>query len=199
MISVSPCLASSRTTPPTKPGSKWASVLAAIPVGATTLIRHGLDQLTADNESVVYGRVLDIHSHWNADHSMILTDVRVRASEVLKGDKESREVTFTLLGGTVGEITTLIIGGPELVPGSDYVLFLNREQLMGSHGVLTMRDLSQGAFEIADLGAGKRAYSQALLHALMPDEDGISDPPGGAEGFALDDMLTQIRQLAGDR
>lgn len=172
--------------------------LAAMPAGATTLIRQGLDKLTAENESVVHGRVLDIHSYWNADHSMIMTDVRVLASHVLKGDRAAREVTFTLMGGTVGDITTLIIGGPELVPGSEYVLFLNREDLLGAR-VLTVRDLVQGAFEIADLGAGRRVYSQALNHALLPDAEGLSEPPGGTEGFALDDLLTKVRQLAGDR
>jgi len=175
------------------------TVLAAIPAGATTLIRSGLDQLTAENETVVYGRVLDIHSYWNAEHTMIMTDVRVRASQVLKGDRAAREISFTLLGGTVGDITTLIIGGPELVPGSDYVLFLNRERLHGDRDVLTVRDLAQGAFEIADLGAGRRVYSQALNHALLPDAEGLGDAPGGSEGLTLDSMLAQIRQLAGDR
>ncbi len=175
------------------------TVLAAIPAGATTLIRSGLDKLTAENEAVIYGRVLDIHSYWNAEHSMIMTDIRVRASQVLKGDRSAREITFTLLGGTVGEITTLVIGGPELVPGSEYILFLNRERLHGDRQVLTVRDLVQGAFEIADLGGGRRVYSQALDHVLLPDVEGLSDPPGGSEGLTLDAMLTQIRQLAGDR
>jgi len=175
------------------------TVLAAIPAGATTLIRQGLKGLTAENEAVIYGRVLDIHSYWNAEHTMIMTDVRVRPSQVLKGDKTAREITFTLLGGTVGDITTLIIGGPELTPGSDYVLFLNREQLHGARSVLTVRDLVQGAFEIADLGAGRRVYSQALNHVLLPDAEGLSDPPGGSEGLTLDGILSQIRQLAGDR
>ena len=175
------------------------TVLFAIPAGATTLIRQGLDQLTAGNEAVVYGRVLDIHSYWNSDHDMIMTDVRVRASQVLKGDHAAREISFTLLGGTVGDITTLIIGGPDLVPGSEYVLFLNRERLHGERTVLTVRDLVQGAFEVADLGAGRRVYSQALAHGLLPDAAGLSDPVGGAEGLAVDEMLTQIRRLVGDR
>ncbi|MGH7731440.1 MAG: hypothetical protein ACRENJ_09350 [Candidatus Eiseniibacteriota bacterium] len=85
------------------------TVLAAIPAGATTLIRQGLDKLTAENQSVVYGRVLDIHSYWNAEQTMIMTDVRFLPSQVLKGDRVAREITFTLLGGTVGETTTLVI------------------------------------------------------------------------------------------
>jgi hypothetical protein len=176
-----------------------ALALTAAPASATTLVRQGLEALTAENQQVVYGRVLDIHSYWNAEHSMILTDVRVEVAQMLKGDRGSREITFTLLGGTVGDITTLIIGGPELVPGSEYVLFLSRETLHGSREVLTVRDLSQGAFEIADLGAGKRVYSQALHHVLLPDALGLSEPPGGAEGFRVDEMLSRIRTLAGDR
>ncbi len=175
------------------------TALVAIPAGATTLVRQGLDKLTADNSAVVYGRVLDIHSYWNAERTMIMTDVRVRPTQVLKGERTPRDVTFTLLGGTVGDITTLIIGGPELVPGSEYVLFLNRERLHGDREVLTVRDLAQGAFEIAGTGGGRRVYSQALHHVLLPDADGLSDPPGGVEGLQLDEMLTRVRQLAGDR
>ena len=175
------------------------TVVAVQPTDATTMIRQGLDKLTAANEAVVQGRVVDIHSYWNAEHTMIMTDVRVRVAEMLKGDRAAREVTFTLLGGTVGDVTTLIIGGPDLVPGSDYVLFLNRERLHGDHELLTVRDLVQGAFEITESGGGRRAYSQALVHALVADADGSADPPGGAEGLTLDDMLAQIRQYAGDR
>jgi hypothetical protein len=173
--------------------------LGAIPAGATTLIRQGLEGLTAENELVVHGRVLDIHSYWNADRSFIMTDVRMHAVQVLKGDRSAREVTFTLLGGTVGDITTLIIAGPELVPGSEYVLFLNREPLGGADAVLTVRDLAQGAFEVADVGPGRRAYSQALGHALLPDPAGLAEPPGGEQGLALTDMVRRVRELAGDR
>jgi hypothetical protein len=175
------------------------TALAALPAGATTLIRQGLEGLTAENETIVFGRVLDIHSYWNADHSMILTDVRVRPSQVLKGDRAAREVTFTLLGGTVGDITTLIIGGPELVPGSDYVLFLNRELLQGGREFLTVRSLVQGAFDVTGSGAGRKVVSQANAHPLVPDASGIAEPPGGVDGLTLDDMIQRVRSLAGDR
>src|SRR5204862_8003871 len=93
-----------------------------IPARATTLIRLGLERLAAENELVAQAKIVEIHSYWNADHTFILTDVRAEASQVLKG-AHAAAVTFTLMGGTVGEVTTLIIGGPDLVPGSEYVLF----------------------------------------------------------------------------
>jgi hypothetical protein len=173
-----------------------ALAVLAIPAGATTLIRHGLESLTADNELIVHGRVLDIHSYWNDDHSFILTDVTMRPSQVLKGVAgRPADITFTVMGGTVGEITTVIVGGPDLVPGGDYVLFLNREDLPGATQRLTVRDLSQGSYLVEN----GRAFSQALGHPLLPDAAGLTEPPGGEEGLALVEMMRQVRQLAGTR
>ena len=92
-----------------------ASVVA--PAGATTLVRESLDGLVAGNRAIVVGEVVDASSYWNEDHTFILTDVRVAVHEALKGDVADREITVTLMGGRVGEITTLIVGGPELIPG----------------------------------------------------------------------------------
>jgi hypothetical protein len=162
--------------------------------GATTMVRQGLDRLTDSNELVVVGKVLDIHSYWNDDHSFILTDVRFRPSQLLKGEGAGREITVTLLGGTVGDITTLIVAGPELDPGAEYLLFLSREQLLPTLAPrLAVRDLAQGIFDVVDGPGGRRAFSQAIHHPLVADEAGLSDPPGGAEGLALDDILGQIR------
>ena len=167
--------------------------------GATTVIRQGLDKLTAENETVLQGRVTSIHSYWNADHSFILTDVTLEATTSLKGAFKTDEVVLTLMGGTVGDLTTLIIGGPELVPGSEYLLFVNREDLPGAPGRLTVRDLAQGVFDVVDTPAGRRAVSQAIQHPLLPDEQGLVDPPGGVEGMPVDELTAQVRRLVGGR
>jgi hypothetical protein len=167
--------------------------------GATTVIRQGLDKLTAENESVLQGRVTGIHSYWNADHSFILTDVTLEPTASLKGALETEEVVLTLMGGTVGDLTTLIIGGPELVPGSEYLLFVNREDLPGAPARLTVRDLAQGVFDVVDTPAGRRAVSQAIQHPLLPDEQGLVDPPGGVEGMPVDELAREVRRHAGGR
>jgi len=168
-----------------------ALVLSAAAADATTLVRQGLDRLTIDNEMVVQATVLDIYSYWNADHQFILTDVRVRPSRILKGTPTDN-VTFTVMGGSVADVTTLIIGGADLVPGSEYVLFLAHNDLPGAANRLTIRDHSQGVFEIAR----GRAFSQAIGEPLLPDERGKVDVPGGAEGVDLDELIGQIRKLS---
>lgn len=171
-----------------------ASVVA--PAGATTLVRASLDKLVAENAAVVVGDVVDASSYWNQDGTFILTDVRVAVAELLKGGLGSREVTITLMGGSVGDLTTLIVGGAQLIPGRSYVLFLNEEDLPGAKGALTVRDLCQGAFDLVMAGDGLRAVSQANGHPLVPDAKGYIDAPGGVEGIPVNAIIESIREIA---
>ena len=171
-----------------------ASVVA--PAGATTLIRESLDELVRSNRTIVVGEVVDAHSYWNADGTFILTDVRVAAHDVLKGNVQDRELTVTIMGGRVGETTTLIIGNAELIPGNSYVLFLNEEDLPGAKA-LTVRSLVQGAFDVKIGKDGLRAVSQANAHPLLPDARGSFEAEGGREGFQLNSMMQSIREIVG--
>jgi hypothetical protein len=176
------------------------AVLCAAPAGATTLMRAGLDELVRMNETIVQGKVVDIHSYWNADHSFILTDVRVRPNEYFKGaGRPTEDLTFTLPGGTVGETSVILIGMPELAPGSEYLLFLNREDLPGAEARLTVRDLVQGAFEVATVHGQKRVFSQAIGTPLVADRDGLTGVIGGRDGLDIGDMTRQIKNLLGER
>lgn len=166
----------------------------AAPLGATTLARRGLEELVAGNERVIMGEVIDAVSYWNEDKTFILTDVRIAPDATIKGKAEDK-LTVTLLGGKVGDLTTLIIGGAELIPGRSYVLFLNPQKLPGARQVLTLPDHSQGAFEITAQKGELRAVSQANRHPLAPDRSGRIDAPGGAEGLPLDTLLKNLRGI----
>lgn len=169
----------------------------AAPSDATSLARAGLDNLVAGNGTIVVGEVRDAHSYWNADRTFILTDVRVAVGEILKGNPRQREITVTLLGGTVGDLTTLIVGGAELARGKSYLLFLNEEDLPGLKAAQTVRDHCQGVFEIVRARDGMRAVSQANGQPLHPDALGFVDVPGGLTGLPLGAMRQSIREIAG--
>ncbi len=167
----------------------------AVPASATTLRRMDVDELVASNRTVVVGQVTDARSYWNKDKSFILTDVRIAVNDVVKGNLQDQEITVTIMGGRVGEITTLIMGGPELIPGKSYLLFLNEEDLPGKRAQ-TVRDLCQGAFDLVIGKDGLRAVSQANRHPLVPDRLGYIDAPGGVEGMPFNAMVQSIRSLA---
>jgi len=164
------------------------------PANATTLVRESMEDLVDTHGTIVVGQVLDVRSYWNEDGTFILTDVLVATDEVLKGEQDAGELTFTVMGGTVGDVTTLIVGGAELVPGSSYVLFLDEADLPGAKGRLTVRDHCQGAFDVVlDKQGNLRAVSQANQHPLVPDSQGYFDAPGGVAGFPFEAMTQSIR------
>jgi hypothetical protein len=166
------------------------------PASATTLKRMDVEDLVAANQNVVVGQVLDARSYWNKDKTFILTDVRVSVNEVVKGNLQDSEITVTLMGGRVGDLTTMIIGGAELLPGKSYLLFLNEENLPGKKQVQTVRDHCQGAFDLVIGKDGLRAISQANRHPLVPDSLGYVDAPGGVQGTPFNAMIQSIRDLA---
>lgn len=58
----------------------------------------------------------------------------------MKGAARGKELDITILGGTADDLTTLIVGGPELARGAEYVLFLSRQDLRGvARGIYFMR------------------------------------------------------------
>jgi hypothetical protein len=165
------------------------------PAGASTFVRVGLDYLVAQNGLIVVGEVLSTRSYWNDPGTLILTDVQISVSEVLKGRWAEHEITVTIPGGTVGDDTIAVLGGAELIKGSSYVLFLEKGNLPGASGVRMVRDHSQGLFEIRLGKDGLRAISQAVRMELVPDAFGNATAPGGAPGMPFQSMRQSVRDL----
>src|SRR4029077_12667949 len=123
-------------------------------------------------------------------------DVQVSVSQVLKGKVTTGEITVTVPGGTVGELTSLFIGTAQLVPGHWYVLFLDRLDLLGTRGVLAVHDHGQGAFDVELVGRELRAFSQARRPELLPARNGRAEAVGGAQGMPLATLLAEVRSRA---
>ena len=166
------------------------------PLSASTFIRASLEQLVKRNTTIVVGEVRDAKSYWNEEEGFILTDVRIRATEVLKGDPMDNDFTITFLGGTVGDTTTVLTGGPELIPGKAYVLFLRDVVLKNGEGVRIVPAHAQGVFDIVRARDGLWAISQAHRVPLVPDALGLVEPPGKAQGIPLHSMIRSIREIA---
>ena len=171
-------------------GAAIAAAVAAVvatPAGATTLIRAGLEDLTATNDTIVVGEVLSAHSYWNAEGTFILTDVRVAPAEVLKGRVRGRELEITLMGGTVGDLTTLIVGGAQLDAGRLVRAVPRRGGPAGRAAGPTVRHHSQGAFDVVlrDGGPARRQPGEPDA-APARQSSARPDAPGGAAGLAFE-------------
>ena len=171
------------------------------PTFATTLVRMDLNELVTTNQKVLLGEVVDTYSYWNRSRTFIFTDVRIEVVESFKGSFAGRkEIEITLMGGTVGDLSALILAGAELVPGNSYLLFLDEAELPGGETALTVRDHSQGIFDVEvdpslEDSRQLRAVSQANDHPLLPDHEGLTEAPGGTKGVPLEALIQEIRSI----
>ena len=176
-----------------------ASALApGVDLLASTFARSNLEGLVRTNSTVVVAEVLGADSFWNEDADFILTQVRLRVFEAVKGSDHDTEMVVTLPGGTIGDLSMILVGGARLEAGSSYLLFIGEEDLPGATGVNTIRDHSQGVFRIVTSRGRLRAVSQANEVHLLADASGRTLPPGGADGFELDALLQTLRTLSQD-
>jgi hypothetical protein len=88
---------------------------------ASLWVLHGVDQLTAQSDAVVMGRVEGVDASW--EQGRITSLVHVEVSAAYKGHTRS-EIELRVPGGAVGGMHMHVSSEPELRPGDEAVLFL---------------------------------------------------------------------------
>ena len=90
---------------------------------SSTFISADVSMLSRASEAVIQGRVVDVRSDWNDDHSMIFTHVTLHVTRTLKGIHRNA-VIIRVPGGTVGDLTTVMVGAPRFTVKQEVVVFL---------------------------------------------------------------------------
>jgi len=124
--------------------------------GLTTMKYLSLGQLTEESSMIIIGKVESAECQWNSDYTMITTLVKVALSDVLKGAPTESVITIKLIGGSIGNIETVLIGSPTFRIGEETLLFLRAVNEEPFNGFLTVTGLAQGKFEIQN-GTGTAA------------------------------------------
>src|SRR5712691_10864676 len=89
----------------------FALLLSAAVAGASQVVHLDTRGLTRESSDIVIGRVGDQHAHWNAAHTMIVTDVTILVDQSLKGGS-STSLTLTQVGGEVDGMRYNVDGSP---------------------------------------------------------------------------------------
>ena len=181
----------------------WVSLVIGlcgfgVPIaGATTIPEMNLRDLVTMAPSIVVGTVESSTSRWNDDHSLIVTDVRVRVVDVLKGPSLS-ELVITQPGGRVGKLRVDVDGASAYTIGNEAVLFVAPDA-KGQHQVV---GLSRGRFDIvADARSGKKSVhglKATDVQAIKVAKPGLTDEPAPAASdrqMQLEDFLSGVRQM----
>lgn len=141
------------------------------PLAASTVQKATLTTLARDAHVIVDVRIDETRSHVLAN-GVIVTTYRATVNETLKSDRpHAGTMEFTMVGGTVGDLTLRIPGLPVFRPGQRHVLFLNRPSALGTCVPI---GLAQGAYEVVPTEDGKGETVRRHLGTLT-----IVDPNTG--------------------
>lgn len=139
-----------------------------------------IERLARQAEVVVIGEVTATAGEWDAARSNIHTRVHLAVHEILKGAAASA-LSFTRLGGQVGDRVSVVGGAVQFAPGERVLVFLAH----GPEGGLRLSDLIHGKLRIERDTATGREY------AVRPD----GGP--GADRLPLDQVRARVRHPRG--
>ncbi len=151
-----------------------AAVLAAAlsGQGARSADHRRIQDLAGRVPLIVAGRCTSVRSAWNDEKTLITTTTTYDVERVVKGDLErKKDLVVRQVGGSVGNITQRLVGGPRFEVGERSLLFLRPD--------------ASGELRIYGLGLGKRRIDRdpasgidrvRLDDAAEPDPPGLPDP-----------------------
>jgi hypothetical protein len=173
-------------------GTALLLMLIDVPAVASTFLAMDLPELIAESDGVVRGEVLAVHSFWDPQHRVILTDAEIRIDERMLGKvgQVGRTVTVRTFGGEVGGYTVVAHGFPQFTAGDDLVLFLQR----APDTSLRVTGYQLGMFKVVDDGSAKMVLPtrDGGASLLMPDGKEIQAPVPSELG----DFRQELRYVA---
>lgn len=160
-------------------------------LGATTVQRFALEELTGNAENIFLG-TCQTASTEQVD-GQLFTRYRFAVTETIKGEQRPN-LELLLPGGEFQGTRVRIPGMPAFVPGEEMVLFLTAENQLGHAWPV---GLGQGKFRIQRRGAAKQARIYQELDGLSFHDPTAAKPaapqPASLQGLPLDQFLGQVR------
>ncbi|MEX2262915.1 MAG: hypothetical protein WD696_13245 [Bryobacteraceae bacterium] len=140
------------------------ALLCLTGLGAATLERLSLEEMTQQSTEIVRGRVAA--SSVIPQGSILYTTSKIEVLERWKGP-ETGLVEAVVPGGSLGGVRQTFSGAPSLKEGAEYVLFLWKSPSGLNHVI----GLSQGVFDIRrDEKGGKVAFRAASAELMLDSE-----------------------------
>jgi hypothetical protein len=165
------------------------ALVVAVSAAAATLEKLALEDMVRKSTEIVRGRV--VSSSVIRRGAVIFTVATVSVAERWKGP-EARSVTVYVPGGSLDGQRQTFPGAPELVSGSEYVLFLwtgpsRMTQILGfSQGLMDLKTDEQGRLVVAREASEENTLLDAKTRRFTTDS-GFSKP--------LDQLREQVRRL----
>jgi flavin-binding protein dodecin len=160
---------------------------------ATTVQKFTMQELSKKSDSIVMAKVEDQSSRQDAGNKEIYTYITLSVLESVKGAKGEKTMTIRQLGGSVGNLISVVPGMPNFKNGEEVVLFLSAKDREGYPWVM---GLQQGKYSIVTDDNGFKHVRNELdgLRMLSPDGS-MSDSKVSSEqplGAFLDGIKSDL-------
>jgi hypothetical protein len=172
-------------------GASLLGLLFVCPAEATQVLHLDTRALTLGSSDIVIGQVEAVTPRWNANRTKIVTDVTVRVSRSLKGERE--RIVLTQLGGTLGDVRTTVPGCPAFTAGEEALFFVWRD----ARGRAQVNGLAQGKFDIRrDPGTDQRVVQRTAPGMAIRDTRLLARARPGepAPPLPLADLVREIER-----
>lgn len=173
----------------------FCAVALAMPAAASTFLEISQEELVAQADAVVQGRVIEVQSFWNKQGTAIVTEAVVEVEETVLG-RERSHVRLVTFGGEVDGYVIEAHGFPTFRKGQRLLVFLEpqRKREDGAHRVLGYR---QGELEIRQDRQGREIAVpmwEGAERVRILRKDGTEARAPRAR--ALDELKREIRETA---
>lgn len=108
-----------------------------------------LKELCKKSDAIVLIRVLSTQSFLVEKEKRIFTNIEIEIKKAYKGTLlPTDKLKFTVIGGTIAETTTFILGAPSFRIDEESILFLSTVLLASNQKNYVVEGLSQGKFDV---------------------------------------------------
>jgi len=119
--------------------------------GSALTVYQNESQLIQTSDLIVYGKIVDVKSGWNAQNTHIETIAQVLVNDTLKNNDNMTSITgntilISVLGGTVGNDSEWVEDMPILIKDIAAIFFLKRGS-DGKYSVLKISSIINGSIK----------------------------------------------------
>jgi len=165
---------------------------------ALTVLPLSEVELTKRATLIATGVVEDVYSAHDPDRTTILTYIKVRITETLKGKIEGPYATLRQMGGVVGDEMVMVPGSPAYEPGEELLVFAGP---LGKTGYFAVLGIFYGKYAIGtDPLSGRKIVSGPSFETVHYDPETLEALPvrERPDPVFLDDFLAEIRSYLHD-
>ena len=164
--------------------------------GNAIMIPQNLSELTLGSDAIVYGKIVDVKSQWNADKTNIETTAQILVNDVFASSDKSispgNTISVTVRGGTVGNVSQWVEDTPVFIPNVDVIVFLKKTDA----GKYALYGLTQGLIPVINgqIGYSKPGTTQAPGNDVNSFKQDINAILQGIAGTKTTETIPTTRQ-----